>query len=377
LFGLRERLQLLALPKKQLAICSSSRIEGGHRMGYRFRTELRCPMQLEAFSVLSRIIRHAAYALDAPPAQPSLWSIHHDLQSSLRMEHPEWIYKDRLHVRMADRGAMVVVDMRNSQFIGADRTISAFSLGFEPDIAVAIETWVPDDGVLIDVGANWGYFAIYLAARPGFKGKVLAIEPFPSSCKTLETVVSGTGLGHLIEPVSIAAGDKDGFVYMSDEIFSGNNRITAEGGTIRVRQTTIDALVEERGLTRVDFIKIDVEGAEPDVISGARTTISRHRPAIMFENWLGSDTTTGRMAFDLLKSIGPYDFFVVDVDLPTPDALRDMITARAPKAGDIVRCQGTICEIIPEHRDRWPERINVLAAPAGSDFIARLKARDI
>ena len=189
--------------------------------------------------------------------------------------------------------------------------------------------------------------------------------------------MTGSGLGHMIEPIAVAAGSSSGFVSMSEEVFSGNNRVVAEEGSIRVRQTTIDALVRERNLTRLDFIKIDVEGGEPDVVLGARDTISRYKPAIMFESWRGEDPVANRATFDALADIGRYEFLVVDVDLPTVDAVRNAVSVRTPEAGDVVPCLGMVREITPAERDQWPDRINVLATPLGSDFIARLRARDM
>ncbi|MFD0804413.1 FkbM family methyltransferase, partial [Streptomonospora algeriensis] len=52
---------------------------------------------------------------------------------------------------------------------------------------------------------------------------------------------------------------------------------------VHTRVTTLDALVEELGLQRVDFVKADVEGAEPAVLDGAVRTLRRYRPALLLE----------------------------------------------------------------------------------------------
>jgi FkbM family methyltransferase len=330
-----------------------------------YATRLRCPIRLEAFSVLSRIIRHAAYADDAPATQASLWSIHHDLQTALRSGHPEWIYKDRLHVRFADRDAMAVVDMTNTQFIGADRSLGAFARGYEPEIGILIDAFVPDDGVLVDVGANWGYFAVFLAARPGFQGHVLAVEPFPASAAALTGVIAATCIQHVVEPLAIALGAAPGRAAMSEEVFTGNNRISRDGA-LDVPVETLDRVFAARNLARLDVLKIDVEGAETDVIRGASQSIARHRPVIVFENWLDAAGTVDAAPFDALQAIADHAFYAIELD-PLSDA-----GPEAPMAGSAA-VTGRVTPLTTESRAALPPRVNIVACRPEIDLAAGLR----
>ncbi|MCA3338086.1 MAG: FkbM family methyltransferase [Roseomonas sp.] len=323
---------------------------------------MRWPIRLEAFSVLARIIRHATYAEDAPPTQASLWSIHHDLQGALRSGHPEWIHKDRLHVRFADREAMAVVDLTNTQFIGADRSLASFRHGYEPEIGILIDAFVPDDGVLADVGANWGYFPLFLAARPGFRGRVLAVEPFPASAAALVGVISATGIGHLVEPVAVALGAAPGTATMSEELFTGNNRISGEGA-LAVPVDTLDRLADAQGLARLDLLKIDVEGTEAEVIQGASRMIARHRPIVVFENWLDEDGRVDVAPFHALEAIAPHSFYAIDLDPPTS-------TPAEPGAATDVSAPvtGRVLPITVDSRAALPPRINVVACRPDLDL---------
>ena len=340
-------------------------------MARRFSGRLRRPLRLEGFSVLSRVLRHAVYSQDAPPTQSAFWILLHDLRSAVDHERLDWLYNDRLHVRLGGKDVVVGADMRNAQFIGADHSVSHFALGYEPDIGLAVDVLVPDDGVLIDVGSNWGYFPIYLAARPGFQGRILALEPFPKSFAGLERALAELGLQSRVEALPLAAGREPGMVAMTDEIFSGNNRVIEGDAGITVQRTTIDELVRERGLKHLDFLKIDVEGAEAEVIAGARTTIESFGPAVMFEDWIGDFANQG--AFEEISKIANYRFYVLNV-MPSLRPKADKDGASEPA---LVDCLVDVSEVTAKDRDKWPDRINVLALPADRELETRLAAWEL
>ncbi len=316
------------------------------------------PIHLEGFSVLARVIRHAAYAEDHPPSQPSLWSIHIDMQTALRAERPEWIYNDRLHVTLPDREVVIPVDLRNTQFIGADRSVASFRWGYEPDIAICIDALVGDADGFIDVGANWGYFPVFLGTRPGFRGAILAIEGFPRAVKDLQHVVASAGLGHLVRIAGVAAGSVSGTVVMSEEYFTGNNRVT-DDGMLRVPIRKLDDLAAD--MRDIRLLKIDVEGAETSVLQGGLATITRHRPVILFEHWLNKEGGFDRGPFEALTAVGGYRFAVIAVQ---PE----------PGTADQAHLTGTLTAVDAEKRTTFPERINVVAYPDEVNLLERLGA---
>ena len=338
-------------------------------MTRRFGTRLRRPLRLEGFSVFSRVLRHAAYSEDMPPTQAAFWILLHDLSASLKAGRSEWLYNDRLHVTFEDREIAVSVDMRNSQFIGVDRSLAAFALGYKPDIGLAIDLLTPDDGVLVDVGANWGYFPIFLGVRPGFSGRVLALEPFPRSFQSLSRTLGALGLPSRVEAVALAAGREAGFATMTDEVFSGDNRLVEEEGAVRVQRATVDELLQQRTLGRVDFLKISVEGAEGDVLAGAERTIKDFAPAVMFEDRIGEGGVSPALAE--IARLGDYRFHVLNVSkAPARGQAEDDVNA------PLVDCLVDVWEITPAERGKWPDRINVLAVPASVDVLDRLAARE-
>lgn len=132
------------------------------------------------------------------------------------------------------------------------------------------------DAVAIDIGANLGLTACILSqvAR-----RVVAFEPSPMVFEKLLHNLMANGVGN-VEAHQMAVGSNAGEVRFDGTSAFGH--VVEDGGTA-VPVDTVDALVAQLGLDRVDFIKIDVEGFEPHVLEGARRTIERFDPIIYME----------------------------------------------------------------------------------------------
>lgn len=143
--------------------------------------------------------------------------------------------------------------------------------------------------VTVDVGANYGYYSLVMGNAAGPKGYVLAVEPNPEVAAVLIRTFELNGLNTMGRVECVAAGavdvghvdlfipkgePKNGTIVASG--FKGDNGIK-----VSVPGRTIDSLCA--GLSRVDVVKIDVEGAEVDVIAGMAQTIARFRPTIVLE----------------------------------------------------------------------------------------------
>ena len=133
--------------------------------------------------------------------------------------------------------------------------------------------------VVLDVGANTGCFTVLASKLVGASGKVVALEPIGDNFRCLEKTIEANNLANAT-PLQFAVGDGDGELEIMLAEPSGQHSAVLERGreTVRVPVRTLDSLVAELGLERVDFIKVDVEGMEPEVLRGARETIRRFRP---------------------------------------------------------------------------------------------------
>ncbi len=149
--------------------------------------------------------------------------------------------------------------------------------------------------VVVDVGANIGFYTVRLARaleRLG-GGHVFAFEPIPANASRLAYNVRANGLDEIVSIQECALGSSDGrlaFILENEyESTTGNASMIGASGEAsysfdtEAAVTTLDGFVERAGLTSCAILKIDVEGAELEVLRGATATIARFRPAILAE----------------------------------------------------------------------------------------------
>ncbi len=174
-----------------------------------------------------------------------------------------------------------------------DRLVCRFPLGESVRLAAAFRqvTWNAEEyrafkhevaagGVVLDVGANLGAYTLLFGQWVGAEGRVFAFEPAPEARRGLERHVALNGLRDriVVRPEAMAAAPGVARFRAAGPL--GDNRIVGAGhGGIEVATTSIDAFCRERNL-RPGLIKVDVEGAELDVLKGARGTIAAAGPAL-------------------------------------------------------------------------------------------------
>jgi FkbM family methyltransferase len=144
---------------------------------------------------------------------------------------------------------------------------------------------VKPDWVAADVGANIGYFTLLLSRLVGPRGAVYAFEPATPAYQALEKNIALNAAGN-VYAYRVALGETCGAVSLvwGPPGSTGKTRLgVSEPGNELTELTTFDTFVGEHGLARLDFIKIDVEGAEERFLDGATKTIKRFQPSILFE----------------------------------------------------------------------------------------------
>lgn len=139
--------------------------------------------------------------------------------------------------------------------------------------------------VIIDIGAHIGLFSVIASQVTGNKGKVYAFEPAPSTYQLLQKTLSINHNQSVIETFQKAVGRETGKItfFVSDgQADNGNSLVNYKDDRplhgIDVEVTSIDAFVKEKKLNKLDFIKIDVEGAEYDTLRGAAETLQNLKP---------------------------------------------------------------------------------------------------
>lgn len=158
---------------------------------------------------------------------------------------------------------------------------------FEAREVARLAALIAPGAVVFDVGANVGFFTLQFAQWVGEGGRVVALEPEPRNFAHLEDALARAGLAARVATVAAAVSDRPGAVALELNPFHpGDHKLGLEGataGTVTVAATTLDDEVRAHALERVDFIKIDVQGAEPLVIGGALETLARFRPTLYVE----------------------------------------------------------------------------------------------
>jgi len=143
--------------------------------------------------------------------------------------------------------------------------------------------------VALDIGANIGLATLAMATTLPSSARLLAIEPSPRNLSHLRRNLAENGLSR-VEVVAAAVGAEPGSLSFHESHFGAGSHLVSEHHLARasmpavsVRVETLDSIVAARGLERLDFIKVDVEGFEPDVLAGGAGAIERFRPVIHME----------------------------------------------------------------------------------------------
>lgn len=139
--------------------------------------------------------------------------------------------------------------------------------------------------VVIDIGAHIGLFSVIASQVTTNSGKVYAFEPAPNTYALLQKTLSINDTGSVIETFQKAVGKETGKItfFISDgEADNSNSLVNYKEDRplhgIDVEVTSVDAFVKERKINKLDFIKIDVEGAEYDTLRGAAETLQNLKP---------------------------------------------------------------------------------------------------
>ena len=140
------------------------------------------------------------------------------------------------------------------------------------------------DSVVLDIGANVGFHALFFCDQTAPGGTVYAFEPALQSFGALSQHVAINGRTASIHPVHAAVGDRPGTLSFVADGVQGSNHVAPVGAsstaTITVPCVTVDGFCEERGI-RPTVMTIDTEGFELQVLRGARKTIAAAGPGLV------------------------------------------------------------------------------------------------
>jgi FkbM family methyltransferase len=176
-------------------------------------------------------------------------------------------------------GYLFYCDLRD----GISREV-CFTGHYEPQVTALVRRILRAGMSFVDVGANWGYFTLLAASLVGPGGRVLGLEPDPRLFKILQENIRRSELDQ-VTVLPTAAADKAGTLTLAgyDEMEEnfGLSRITANPRdaqlTFQVSADTLDHLFDEHGMTEIDLLKMDIEGAEVFAFAGLIDSLATRR----------------------------------------------------------------------------------------------------
>jgi FkbM family methyltransferase len=181
-------------------------------------------------------------------------------------------------------------------------------------------TWIcrrlvmPGD-TAVDIGANIGLVTMLLSRLVGDAGNVFAFEPNPPSFKALSAAVARNRATNVeLQRCALGSQSEERDLSIPTENAGAASlspaASTNRGSTTRVSVRTLDEFVAERGISRIQFMKIDVEGFESEVLRGGKRALeSIHPEAILFEmNERFTEPMIKHPVFDILAGL-EYSFF--------------------------------------------------------------------
>jgi FkbM family methyltransferase len=160
---------------------------------------------------------------------------------------------------------------------------------YEPDTVRVFERILKPGMVFFDVGAHCGQYTLLGSPLVGERGQVHSFEPDPRTNAQLRGNVARNGLANVtVNQAAVGAADDVVTFFESSAQYAGTSGLRPSpyfsGRSYPVACTTLGSYLTKRGLTRIDVMKIDIEGAELDLLMSTRALLtSDTRPVIVME----------------------------------------------------------------------------------------------
>lgn len=211
---------------------------------------------------------------------------------------------------------------------GISRNISGFRVSFptryykyyeadyEKESFSFIRSKVKEGDIVLDIGGHIGLYATAFGQLVGKSGRVYSFEPTPSTRSVLSQTVSLNHLENIVsvQPEAIAKERGETTFYISDNLTDNSNSLvdfrdnqTSRG--IKVPLISIDDFATTIG--HINFIKIDVEGAEYEALLGAKNTLVNHKPTCILALHPKQIQSNGNSLADIWDVVKQYGYQVL------------------------------------------------------------------
>lgn len=180
---------------------------------------------------------------------------------------------------------------------------------YEKSLELKLHKILSKGNTFYDIGAHIGYFSLVASKFVGEKGNVFSFEPFPGNFKLLTDHIQINSIKNIFA-YNYAVSDKNGVVYftndendMSNTYIESSPMFDTESEKIRCETITLDSLLERNEITLPDFVKIDVEGAEYDVLNGMQQILSKSKPVIHLSTHDNHNPGVAKRCLSFLSSL--------------------------------------------------------------------------
>ncbi len=243
--------------------------------------------------------------------------------------------RERLHpvgvreIRLAEMESGLKFQVDLGDRLGCDIYYGYYQEYFDSQLFLSL---LDSESIFLDIGANFGYYAVTATKSIGKKNSVHAFEPNENVYELLQKNVEINGVRETVCTHQICVGAEDGEVdfYITEESsFSG----MSSTGRAKLREKvkvpirSLDSILPQLGLSQIDAIKIDVEGYEFAVLQGAKETLrkSPNLAIVMEVSFKNLDEQRREALVAVLTDIYELDFrgWVVE---PTQETLREIAT---------------------------------------------------
>lgn len=184
------------------------------------------------------------------------------------------------------KGIYEVEDSVRMELDGGDYVdYSVMTYSYEPDLTRCFKAAVKRGGVVVDVGANIGYYTLLAAQLVGADGAVYAWEPnaptYERLLRNIDLNDSGADISTFCEAATASSGRETLYVFKG--VSHGHSSLRDRGAVDAMPVEVASATIDSRIASRISVMKIDVEGAELEVVRGAGRTLTQSRPTIFVE----------------------------------------------------------------------------------------------
>ena len=244
------------------------------------------------------------------PIRKGKYRLYQTALSFCKMNH------EALPVRMSD-GRRFLANVSD----GMQETV--YFLGEYERVLTGITRRIIRQGdVCLDIGANFGWYTSLMALSCGESGQVHAFEPVPVSFAELVKTYQAIGSPSNVFLNNIALGDRRGTVslHLFDDLKSGHASIAPKvdmhSAVFECKMIQLDDYLREKGIAEVDFVKVDIEGAELMFLQGGERLFSQGSPPIfMIEMALATSKGFGYLPnylIEFLRNHCDFRFYAAD-----------------------------------------------------------------